>query len=49
MALAQAGVALICGGLGGVMEAACRGAHAAGGVTIGMLPGGDPSAANRFV
>ncbi|KAB8140488.1 TIGR00725 family protein [Chloroflexia bacterium SDU3-3] len=49
IALAQAGVALICGGLGGVMEAACRGARAAGGVTIGVLPGADPSAANRFV
>jgi uncharacterized protein (TIGR00725 family) len=30
---------LVCGGLGGVMEAACRGAKEAGGTTVGILPG----------
>jgi uncharacterized protein (TIGR00725 family) len=30
---------LVCGGLGGVMEAACRGAKSAGGTTLGILPG----------
>ncbi len=47
--LAQAGAAVLCGGLGGVMEAAARGARAAGGLTIGILPGDDPAAANRYV
>lgn len=47
--LARAGAALICGGLGGVMEAACRGAHAAGGRTIGILPGSERTEANPFV
>ena len=39
----------MCGGLGGVMEAACRGAKDAGGTTVGILPGSDRAAANRFV
>lgn len=47
--LARGGAALICGGRGGVMEAACRGAKRAGGITIGVLPGRDPTTANRFV
>lgn len=47
--IAQSGARLICGGLGGVMEAACRGAAEAGGVTIGVLPGDDPRQANPFV
>jgi uncharacterized protein (TIGR00725 family) len=47
--LARRGITLICGGLGGVMEAACRGAKSAGGTTIGILPGSDPSAANQWV
>jgi hypothetical protein len=47
--LAQAGAALVCGGLGGVMEAACRGAAERGGLTIGFLPGADRAAANRWV
>ena len=42
-------IKLVCGGLGGVMEAACRGAKAAGGTTIGVLPGSDPTSANRWV
>jgi uncharacterized protein (TIGR00725 family) len=48
-ALARRGAVLVCGGLGGVMEAACRGAKAAGGTTIGILPGTDRAAANPFV
>ena len=48
-ALAEAGAVLVCGGLGGVMEAACRGAREAGGTTLGLLPGSDRSAANAWV
>jgi uncharacterized protein (TIGR00725 family) len=48
-ALASAGAIVICGGLGGVMAAACRGAKSAGGLTVGILPGKDPSAANPWV
>lgn len=47
--LAAAGHTLVCGGMGGVMAAACRGAHAAGGETIGILPGDDVAAANEHV
>jgi uncharacterized protein (TIGR00725 family) len=47
--LAAAGAVVVCGGLGGVMEAACRGAKAAGGTTLGLLPGLDRSAANAWV
>jgi len=35
--------------LGGVMEGVCRGAKAKGGLTIGILPGEDPSTANQWV
>ncbi len=48
-ALAESGAVLICGGRGGVMEAACRGAKAAGGLTIGVLPGTSRSRANPYV
>lgn len=48
-ALARAGATLVCGGLGGVMAAACRGARQAGGRTVGLLPGADRSAANPWV
>jgi len=48
-ALAGRGAALVCGGMGGVMEAACRGAKSAGGLTIGVLPGTDRSEANPYV
>ena len=44
--LAQRGAVLVCGGLGGVMEAACRGAFQAAGTTVGLLPGPDRRAAN---
>ena len=47
--LGRRGIVLVCGGLGRVMEAACRGAKAAGGTTIGILPGDDPEAANPWV
>lgn len=47
--LAQGGATIICGGLGGIMAAACQGARDAGGETIGLLPGGDAGAANPFV
>lgn len=47
--LARRGVTVVCGGLGGVMEAVCRGAHAEGGTTIGILPGSDPAQANQWV
>jgi uncharacterized protein (TIGR00725 family) len=47
--LAQAGAVVVCGGLGGVMEAACRGAKRAGGTTVGLLPGLDRSDANPWV
>ena len=48
-ALAQRGAVVVCGGLGGVMEAACRGAAAAGGTTVGILPGLDRAQANPHV
>lgn len=47
--IAQNGAILVCGGMGGVMEAACRGAASAGGLTIGILPGDSPTGANEFV
>lgn len=47
--IAAAGWILYTGGLGGVMEAASRGARAAGGRVVGVLPGGDPSGANPYV
>ena len=47
--LAKKDVTLICGGLGGVMEAACRGASEHGGLTIGILPGDNPKHANPYV
>ena len=45
--LAEAGVALVCGGGGGVMEAASRGAAEAGGDVIGIVPGTSPDDANE--
>jgi hypothetical protein len=47
--LARKDAILVCGGLGGVMEAACRGASAGGGLTIGILPGGSRQTANQYV
>jgi uncharacterized protein (TIGR00725 family) len=40
---------LVCGGLGGVMEAAARGAQGAGGTTIGILPGSGTRDANAWI
>lgn len=48
-ALAENGITLFCGGLGGAMEAACRGAREAGGTTVGILPGTCAGDANAFV
>jgi uncharacterized protein (TIGR00725 family) len=47
--LARRGAMVVCGGLGGVMEAACKGATAEGGVTIGILPGDDRQVANPYI
>lgn len=47
--LALRGVVLICGGLGGVMEACARGAKRQGGSTIGILPGNSREDANRYI
>jgi hypothetical protein len=47
--LAQRGATVVCGGLGGVMEAACKGAQSAGGRTIGILPGASHREANPYV
>jgi uncharacterized protein (TIGR00725 family) len=44
--IAEAGAILLCGGLGGVMDAAAKGCEAAGGVSIGILPGEGRGAAN---
>jgi len=48
-AIARNGAVLVCGGLGGVMEAAARGAVEAGGEVLGILPGPDKSQANPYV
>ena len=47
--LAEAGAVIVCGGLGGVMEAASRGARQAGGTAIGIVPTTDPADANDQV
>ncbi|MCX8032464.1 MAG: TIGR00725 family protein [Thermoleophilia bacterium] len=47
--VAARGAVLVCGGLGGVMEAAARGAKEAGGTTIGILPGHERHAANPYI
>ena len=47
--LVDLGAVVVCGGLGGVMEAACRGAKSRRGTTVGLLPGLDRSAANGWV
>jgi len=47
--LAKQGAILICGGLGGTMEAACKGASSEGGVTVGILPGNNRQEANPYV
>jgi uncharacterized protein (TIGR00725 family) len=47
--LALRGAVLLCGGLGGVMSAAARGAKEQGGLTLGILPGPDISSANAYI
>ena len=47
--IARRGAILVCGGLGGIMEAACKGASDEGGSTIGILPGENRQAANPYV
>lgn len=47
--LAKKGAILVCGGLGGVMQAACRGAAGEGGITVGILPGENIKEANDYV
>lgn len=47
--LAEQGAILLCGGLGGAMEAAARGAKGAGGLTVGILPESSPDAANPYI
>jgi len=48
-ALAERDAIVLCGGLGGVMEACARGAAQAGGLTVGILPGADAAAANPWI
>ena len=47
--LAERGAVVICGGLGGAMRGACRGAKEAGGTAVGIIPGTDKNDANPFV
>jgi uncharacterized protein (TIGR00725 family) len=47
--LAEAGAVVVCGGLGGVMDAAARGAAAAGGAVVGILPGEDRLGASEHL
>jgi uncharacterized protein (TIGR00725 family) len=47
--IARRDAILVCGGRGGVMEAACRGAKGEGGLTVGILPGTDRREANAYV
>jgi uncharacterized protein (TIGR00725 family) len=47
--IAKRGAILVCGGLGGVMEAASEGAQSAGGLTVGILPQDNPDRANQYI
>ncbi len=47
--IAERGAIVVCGGRGGVMEAACKGAASAGGTTVGILPGTDVSEGNPYL
>lgn len=47
--VAERGATLVCGGLGGVMEGACKGAKLKGGLTVGILPSDDREWANPYV
>ncbi len=47
--IARRGAVLVCGGLGGVMQEAARGAKEQGGLTVGILPGPDVAEANAYI
>jgi len=47
--IAEQGAVLLCGGLGGIMEASAKGAKDAGGLTIGILPQDDKDSANPYI
>ncbi len=47
--VAKRGAIIYCGGLGGVMEAAAKGASQEGGVTVGILPGSKANDANQYI
>ncbi len=47
--IAKRGFTLVCGAMGGVMEAACRGAKAEGGLTVGIVPGESKGECNPYV
>jgi len=47
--IARRGWVLVCGGMGGVMQEACRGARSAGGVTLGILPGHSRAEGNPYL
>jgi uncharacterized protein (TIGR00725 family) len=47
--VAKRAAVLVCGGMGGVMEAACRGAKRAGGTTVGILPVSSPEESNAYL
>ena len=47
--IAESGATLVCGGLGGVMEAACRGVRSRGGLAVGIIPSTNPADANDYV
>jgi uncharacterized protein (TIGR00725 family) len=47
--IAEREAILVCGGMGGVMKAAAKGAREAGGMTVGILPGPDAGDANPYI
>ncbi len=47
--IGELGGILVCGGLGGVMEHAAKGAKSANGITVGILPGDNKNSANRYI
>jgi len=47
--IAESGLTLVCGGMGGVMEAACRGARSKRGMTVGILPGDRKDSGNSYL
>ena len=47
--VAEKGGIVVCGGLGGIMEGAARGAHSAGGITLGIIPSTHKDDANEYI